>query len=307
MSEAARQPLIETSAKPRRRLFRFRLASMLLLVAICGAWLASMANRAQRQMRAVQFITQWGGHVFYDYQSTGAEEPPYPSWLRNCVPHDYLATVREVDLAGSTVTDDGLRVLLGLPDLEALVLEGTQVGDVGLGHLAGLTKLRVLALDGTNCTDDGLKLLKPLNRMEFLELTLTKITDHGLAVVRNMPVLGSLYLSGTPVGDAGLHELRYSKKLNLLHLGGTEISEAGLSELRQVPELEFLYVPRRSLTEAGMNQLKQLPKLRFLMFERTEDVAQVQAELKQKLPRVIAEPRELQQQIPAGNAETTVP
>jgi hypothetical protein len=71
----------------------------------------------------------------------------------------YVVAFRQLaglSLAGTAVTDAGLRRLGELTDLETLVLDGTQVTDACLPHLSGLSKLRHLDLRGTRISADGI-------------------------------------------------------------------------------------------------------------------------------------------------------
>ena len=178
--------MTEAPTKSRRRWLRFSLRTLLVLIAIGCVWLGPKANRAQRQHRAVEAIRKLGGTVNYDYESDGSEQPPYPAWLRNLVPHDYLGTVITVNLAKTRVTDDDLQILSGLPDLVALHLLDCKITDVGIRKISLLAKLRILVLRQTDCTDQGLVSLKTLINMRHLNLSRTQISDEGLVALHHV-------------------------------------------------------------------------------------------------------------------------
>ena len=91
---------------------------MLVAVALFGIWLGVIANRANRQRRAVQAITKAGGSVWYDYQADGsgseAIEPdvrpdapePGPSWLRKLIGIDYFANVVGASMYDESAFDE---------------------------------------------------------------------------------------------------------------------------------------------------------------------------------------------------------
>ncbi len=279
--------MTETTTKPRRRWLRFSLRTLLVVIAVGCVWLGSIANRAQKQRRAVEVITNLGGTVNYDYESDGLKRPAYPAWLRNLLPQDYLTTVNTVRLSKSQITDDDLQILANLPDLVFLDLQGTKISDVGVRTLGILTKLRVLILNGTDCTDRGVESLKSLTNIFRLGLSGTKISDEGLSILCSMPSLTMLDISSTNVGDLGLPHLR-RVHLATLNIIGTKVTAAGLSQLKELPDLDYLYLSDRLITPAGINALQGIPKLKtlYINLEPIEGWLEIYAELEQALPGV---------------------
>ncbi|GIS60343.1 MAG: hypothetical protein CM1200mP2_25680 [Planctomycetaceae bacterium] len=94
------------------------------------------------------------------------------------------------------MTDDGLRAIAGLKQLESLNLVGASITDDGLDHLAQLESLTELAISGEAITDAGLeKIVSGCQRLVRLELAGTRISDSGLATLKNLPSLESLNLN----------------------------------------------------------------------------------------------------------------
>ena len=67
-----------------------------------------------------------------------------------------IKSLHVLHLAGTQVTDAGLKELAPLKNLAQLHLQETQVTDAGLKELAPFTNLASLNLDGTKVTDAGL-------------------------------------------------------------------------------------------------------------------------------------------------------
>ena len=141
-------------------------------MAIC-LWLGWFVNRVNQQRQTVQWVTELGGFVRYDYENPlRIAELPGPDWLRNLIGIDYFANVVMVDLSGAQVND--LTPLANLKNLETLYLSDTPVSDVK--PLANLTKLKRLILntqvsDVTPLTNlKNLKILKPNNALMGPEL-----------------------------------------------------------------------------------------------------------------------------------------
>ena len=88
---------------------------------------------------------------------------------------EHLTGLRELrmsDINGSGwLTDDSLKHIQNLMNLEILWLRNCSVTDAGLQYLKGLTKLRYIDLHGTKVTDDGIRdLQKSLPNTRFVDL-----------------------------------------------------------------------------------------------------------------------------------------
>jgi len=94
--------------------------------------------------------------------------------------------------------------------LRILSLAGTRVSDQGLKHVAGLAQLEELDLRATAISDEGTEHLKSLAGLKRLVLGQTGITDAGLASLSEIKGLQHLYLDGTQVTPKGLEVLRAS-------------------------------------------------------------------------------------------------
>ena len=84
-----------------------------------------------------------------------------------------------LNLAGTSVTDEGLAQVGVLTNLTRLHLEKTGIGDAGLEHLGGLKYLEYLNLYGTEVTDSGLAHLSTLENLKKLFLWQTKVSSDG--------------------------------------------------------------------------------------------------------------------------------
>ena len=93
------------------------------------------------------------------------------------------AQVARLNLAGTPVTDAGLKKLAILVNLRRLHLERTGVGDGGLAHVAKLGELRYLNLYKTKVTDKGVGHIGALKKLRSLYLWQTGVTDAGAKVL----------------------------------------------------------------------------------------------------------------------------
>jgi hypothetical protein len=88
--------------------------------------------------------------------------------------------------AMSQVTDDGVRHLAALTNLESLAMHnGHRLSNDALKHLQGLARLKELSLFAcSNITDAGLAHLKSITALESLELGQTRVTHQGIALLQ---------------------------------------------------------------------------------------------------------------------------
>ena len=259
-------------ATPRRKLrwYQYSLRSLLLLmflVAIASSWLGVKMREAKKQEEAVALVLRLGGKVYYDYQidSHGTIDPyvdcPGPAWLRKLLGDDFFTNAVNVKLY-KDLTDDNMKPLGGLYQLQKLYIQGTQITDAGLVHLKNLKRLRVLWLENPKITDVGLEHIKGLKQLRELNLDGTAISDEGLMQLTGLKNLQCLRLCSTKITDAGLEQLKEMKQLNELVLFHTQITDAGLEYLRGLDQLHDLTLGETRVTDAGIKKLEEaLPEV----------------------------------------------
>jgi len=91
-------------------------------------------------------------------------------------------------------TDNGLRHLGDLHELQSLNLRGADVSDQGLEHLQGLRQLKHLTLDSPHITNAGLDHLKKLKNLNELSVSGTEVTEEGARhLLRSLPSLKRVF------------------------------------------------------------------------------------------------------------------
>ena len=147
-----------------RRLFQYRLRTLLILTTIIAVALGWWSHKARQQREAVAALEKVGARITYDTSLPGTGEmiapPQWPQWLLNNVGVDYFASVEELSLSNTQATDTALEHLKHLTALQRLWLYNTQVTDSGLEHIKGLTALQELNLTYTQVTDAGIARLQ---------------------------------------------------------------------------------------------------------------------------------------------------
>ena len=166
-----------------------------------------------------------------------------------------------------TDTDEGLRVVSAFPRLQRLSLQKGQATDDALRSLAGLKDLEILMIsDAEKVSDAGVKHLAGLTKLNYLHIDHGRIGDESLKVFAQMPGLTHLTLQNNDFTDAGLEHLAKSKQLRSLWLGmnRTTLTDAGLQHLAGLTGLEQLDLQWASIGDRGVAALKDLHELRVL-------------------------------------------
>ena len=267
---------MKASTKPKRRLLRFRLRTLLLLILITCAgmsWLSIKMKQASNQRATVEAIQKSGGSVNYEepyYAYYAGDGSSYPAWAVKLLGRDFFFKVVAADAYHSDFGDEGTECLKRLPDLEVLEFNCTQISDAGLANLAGLARLKELFLkyeqpDKLRVTDAGLEYLNSLTNLQILDLSGTQVTGSGLEYLTNLTNLRHLLLENTQVTDAGLEHLIGLKNLESLDLSGTQVTDAGLVKLQGISRLSVLGIKNTRVTDDGVAALKhEYPQLKIL-------------------------------------------
>lgn len=223
-----------TAQKLKRRYLRISLRTLLLLVTVLGVALGVYLNRVQQQARAVAMIERLGGQCWYTYQVDEnrigyqtPREPSAPKWLRTVLSDHFFTTVIMVNLKQSEVTDDDLKLLVGLRNLKRLDLEGPSITDSSLEHIGRMTSLEVLHLFDTRVTDQGLAHVATLKQLTSLGLSVSRISDKGLVHLSGLKALETLYMTENEITNDGLKALSGLPSLKEVQAFNTQVTPEG--------------------------------------------------------------------------------
>ena len=108
------------------------------------------------------------------------------------------------------MSDDGMRHVGAMTDLESLLLYSTAVTDRGVGELAGLARLRHLNLHVTGGIGEaGLKVVCRLGGLESLVLRLDPaVTEDAVRGLSALPKLRTLHVTKPNLEEAEVARLR---------------------------------------------------------------------------------------------------
>ena len=93
-------------------------------------------------------------------------------------------TIKWLVSSYSSVTDDGMKDLSRMQEIETLFINGCKITDHGISELKKLKKLRRLSLSSTAISDASLGHLAEMKTLQYLWLERTEITDQGKATLR---------------------------------------------------------------------------------------------------------------------------
>ncbi len=177
--------------------------------------------------------------------------------------------LKRLFLTKGQATDDGLRTLTGLSDLEVLfVWDASRITDAGISHLVGLKKLRELGFSNAKLSDDAVAVFSRLPAIKELSLQGNSFSDDGLKHLAGLKQLRTLWvgMNRKPITDAGAKHLAGLAALEQLDLQGAKLSDMGVAALKNLKELRVLYLTGdpEAVTDASVEHILGMTKLRDL-------------------------------------------
>jgi hypothetical protein len=143
--------------------------------------------------------------------------------------------------SGGLVTDAVLGKLAGLEEITALDLSGSrQLTDNGLRQLARMPQLQHLNITDTALTDRALDVLQALPNLRTFEMTWhRRVGDAGIGNLRFCDGLERVDLMGSSTGDGAIQALRGKGNLRVLKTGRL-VTDKGLALLHDLPRMSRL-------------------------------------------------------------------
>ncbi|QDV22403.1 leucine-rich repeat domain-containing protein [Aureliella helgolandensis] len=147
--------------------------------------------------------------------------------------------VQDLVLAGSQLTPQTWQTLDNQAKLQWLDLSFTNITDEQLKWLPLLKELNRLSVEGTPVEGSFLKQLNELQALAELDLARCAIDDQKLSQLAGLGALETLWLTLTPVTDAALETLDALPALRQCDIQGTAISSSSWQTfLRDHPRLQ---------------------------------------------------------------------
>ena len=138
------------------------------------------------------------------------------------------------------VTNESMEVIAKVPGLRNLDLAGVSIDNEGLKPLRNHPTLQRLVLNESRVTDDGLETVATIPNLNTLELYRCFITDEGCRHIGRMRNLVKISLDSTPVSDRGLIHFYQLENLRRLQVWDTQVTEEGKRAFeRRMPNVEI--------------------------------------------------------------------
>merc|ERR1711962_112964 len=181
-----------------------------------------------------------------------------------------LRFLKELQLIGAKVTDEGIRSLSFSTTLAILIIDTCkEVTDIGISYLTKCSALSELYIAGNNGVSDSglLELSKCSNLHTFSFRASDLITNKGIACISDMSAKQFLLsLDDTKIDDDGLLSLtKIAASLTHLYLMGCQgITDNGMEHISQLVRLKELNLSGTNITDKGVRYLEKLESLLWL-------------------------------------------
>jgi hypothetical protein len=289
--------------QPRRRLLRFSLKMLFVLVTLLCLWLGTLTNSANRQRRAVEAIGRSGGEFRYDYQLVSRPKrlgqgqrfshrvhPPGPVWLRRVLGDHYFITPLALNIGNQNGIKDNCFVHLdAVTSLQSVMLYNVPLRDSDIKHFKHLRNLENLtfnqgSLSGTN-SPTKFEFLSKLSKLESLSLTDSKFGDQDARFLADKVNLNTLFLYRSAIGDDGLAHFQNLKNLQMLGLSGTKVTDRGMAHIGNLPKLVYLALSDTTVSDQSIETLITMDSLQDVELYRTNVTQDGIRRLRDALPQ----------------------
>jgi len=181
-----------------------------------------------------------------------------------------LPEVERVMLYKGKVTADGLAALGALPKLRSLDIYATDVPAAAFAVLPRLTQLKSLSLGNYLVTDEILGYAGQITGLKTFGHTTSAITPAGfLKFLNGVESLEQLTLFGDYVDDACMQRIGQMKELKRFWTDSKKITSAGWVHLAGLTKMQDLYLLNTSIGDEDLRALEGMKELKSLGLNKT--------------------------------------
>jgi hypothetical protein len=180
-------------------------------------------------------IRTWDGRKLI-YLGVENRDKPFENVVLTADDYKMIAkskTAQGLDLFKAKNTDDGLKTVAGIPQLQAILIDGEEVTDTGIKALANCKNLETITL-------------------RFAR----KVTDAGIKELAVLPKLQVLYLVAMTLKGSAFEAFTGSKALESITLESVgDFTDHGAKQLAKIPNLKELKLHVGGMTPAGIKAI----------------------------------------------------
>ena len=171
----------------------------------------------------------------------------------------------------NNATDENLRLVTQLPEIERVMVYKGKFTVDGLAALPSLPNLRYLQMYATEVPADAFGVLPKLTQLKFLRLGNYAVTDEVLGYLGQIKGLkGFDHTTSAGVTPTGfLKFLNGVESLEQLTLFGDFVDDACMNRIGQLKDLKRLWTNSKSITSAGWVHLAGLTGMEDLFLSDT--------------------------------------
>ena len=179
-------------------------------------------------------------------------------------PQINLGLAQNGDVANNA-TDENLRLLSQLPELERITIYYGKYTKDGMSALASLTNLRGFEIYKSDVPADAFAILPKLTKLTYLSLGDYPVTDEVIgyaAQIKGLKTFNHTQSAMTPAGF--LKFLNGVESLEQLTLFGDYVDDACMKRIGQMKEMKRFWTNSKTITPAGWVHLAGLSKMEDL-------------------------------------------
>lgn len=243
-----------------------RKKTIIVLALICGTLTTILGiggYRYGQRKSLVRRIQKAGGDVTYqDRWFLPRVEEAYLVGQENADPLVQelwrFRSLKMLRIQPSHVSDESLRTLAGMKDLQELDLNWTSVSDAGIAHLTKLPNLKTIMI---------MKSHPPLSKTYCNP---SQLTGQSIEHLAKTPSLEKVIFWGAELSDADLAKMKSCPNLKEFWLIDCRLSNQSISGLQELHSLEYLDLSDNEIDDQAMAVLTKMPNLNYLSLARTK-------------------------------------
>lgn len=280
-------------SKTPRRWLRFRLRTLLVLVALVGIFLGLFLAPMRRERKAAALVKADAYSVSFEDPQWLFDYPRLQEFLNSheINPWRHVVTVRlnnptDVQLAAleslpylryveaHDLSDRQIEPISKLKRLQWLNLSESGLTDLGVAQFMNLRSLDTLHLEQAHISGECFKRPSEWNSLNSFRLVDCKsLTDNGIENIGKLPVLSELTFEGCDLDDYQISLLANLSRLTSLKLVGERNAQGtGLHAFKGHLNLQTISFTNGGLNDAGLEAVAGLPQVTKLVADDSSSI-----------------------------------